>query len=168
MSRALPLVLCWTALLLSSCANKPTYDLDLNAPADFSESGYSIETIVMPFDDEMPERDVVTRHEMNFRSDQYGIWITFEDFDDKVIKMFSIEDKIARKAFAHLNATGAAERGTDPRGEVLAGTEIRFDEDGMAHGVIITRLHPVGERNWIDGEPITVKLSFANIEQREP
>jgi hypothetical protein len=166
MTRFPLLLLGWAMLLVANGASKTAFDYELTAPGDFSEASFSIE-VIPPADGDATDDNVTTHHEMNFRSDTFGIWISFADFEENVIKLFSIEDKARGAAYAYVNEAGAAERRTEPRGEVLAGTEIHLGEDDQAHGMIVVRLYPVGEAGWIDGEPVTVKLTFSDIGRRE-
>lgn len=166
MTRFPLLLLGWSLLLVANGASKTAFDYEFTAPGDFSEASFSIE-VIPPADGEATDDNVTTFHEMTFRSDRYGIWISFADFEDNVIKLFSIEDKARGIAYAYVNEAGATERRTAPRGEVLAGTQIRIGDDDKAHGTIMMRLHPVGEAGWADGEPVTIKLSFSDIGRRE-
>lgn len=166
MNRLPLLLLGWTMFLVATGASKTTYDHEFTAPGDFSEASFSIE-MIPPADGDDSSDQVTVLQDMNFRSDAFSIWISFADLDEGVIKLFSFEDKARGAAYAYVNEAGAAERRTDPRGEVLAGTEVSLEDDDKAQGVIMMRLHPVGEAGWVDGEPITVKLSFSGIGRRE-
>ncbi len=45
----------------------------------------------------------------------------------------------------------------------LPGTKLHFDNIDLARGQVTAELHPAGESDWAEGEPITVKLIFSNI-----
>jgi len=156
--RKLSIFICVAAMMFGFALTAPyvsaetvTCDYQLSAPGDFARSffekneGYALYSLV-------------------FQSDGMDIWISYEDFDTGVIQLFSIEDKVAGKAFVYLSETGAEKRKAESKGTLLPGTKLHFGENDLAIGQVMAELYPAGDSGWIEGEPVMVKIVFSGIE----
>lgn len=131
-------------------AETVTWDYQLSAPEDFTRSFYE-------------KNEEYAMYSLVFQSDEIDIWISYEDFDSEAIQLFSIEDKVAGKAFVYLSETGAKKRKTESKGTLLPGAKLHFDENNLAHGQVMAELYPAGNSGWAEGEPISAKLVFSKI-----
>jgi len=155
--KKLSIFICVAAVMFGFALTAPgvfaetvAYDYQLSAPGDFTRSFYE-------------KNEGYALYSLVFQGDEMDIWISYEDFDGKAIQLFSIEDKVAGKAFVYLSETGAKKRKTESKGTLFPGTSLHFGEDNLARGQIMAELHPAGDSGWAEGEPITVTLIFSEI-----
>jgi hypothetical protein len=147
------------AAVISACAgtspavsaDESPFTYQFTAPEDFARTYYE-------------RNDEYFLYSLVFESDELGIWISYEDFDTGVIQLFSIEDKVAGKAFVYLSETGAEKRKAESKGTLLPGTKLHFGENDLAIGQVMAELYPAGDSGWIEGEPVMVKIVFSGIE----
>lgn len=155
--KKLPILLCVVGMLFGFALTAPgvfadpvAYDYQLSAPGDFTRSFYE-------------KNEEYALYSLVFQNNKLGIWISYEDFDEKVIQLFSIEDKAEGKVFVYLSETGAKTRKTESKGTILPGTKLHFGENDLARGQVAAELYPAGESGWAEGEPITAHIIFSDI-----
>ncbi len=127
-----------------------SYDYFFTAPEDFNRSFYLIDATNGNY-------DVV------LEGDDVAIWIGYEDFEQKIVQICSIEDRAAGKTFVFLNKTGAEFRKVEAKGTILPGTKLSIGDDQLASGQILVELYPVGDRGWMEGEPVFANIEFSGL-----